>query len=86
MNDQDRISQSDGDEDDVGWWWWFVGNDVDDDFLIYLFRINVTKLFSNSTFKKYLHNTVLYMFPFASDTSAYHNLNVLLHSSIKSIL
>ena len=55
-------------------------------FFIYLFLINVTNLFSISSFKKYLHNTVLYMFPFASDTSAYHNLNVLLHSSITSIL
>ena len=55
-------------------------------FFIYLFLINVTNLFSISSFKKYLHNTVLYMFPFASDTSAYHNLNVLLHLSITSIL
>ena len=36
--------------------------------------------------QKYLHNIVLYLFPFASDTSVWHNPIVMLHSSITSIL
>ena len=35
-----------------------------------LFRINVTNVFIIASLqKKYLHNTALYMFPFASDAS-----------------
>ena len=36
--------------------------------------------------KKYLHNIVLDLFPFASDTSVWHNPTVMLHSSITSLL
>ena len=35
-----------------------------------LFRINVTNVFRIASLQeKYLHNTALYMFPFASDAS-----------------
>ena len=70
--------QSDGHEDDFGWWWWFVVNDVSDD----LFWFN---LFLSDN-QKYLHNIVLDLFPFASDTSVWHNPTVMLHSSITSLL
>ena len=74
-NDDD---QSDGHEDDFGWWWWFVVNDVSDD----LFWFN---LFLSDN-QKYLHNIVLDLFPFASDTNVWHNPTVMLHSSITSLL
>ena len=74
-NDDD---QSDGHEDDFTWWWWFVVNDVSDD----LFWFN---LFPSDN-QKYLHNIVLDLLPFASDTSVWHNPTVMLHSSITSLL